>query len=226
MSSPRSVPTRAPSRSDYQVKVIVQRRRIAKQARFSSRRKDSLAKRQAQGQLTRVRRRKQVIFISHSSESLLHSTIAHPELIQGLISGKGIKKTAASRANMLAALPNTSDLKDALRDLEEVPDAAREQEIQEPSETAFATARRLIQEMYSISPRCFIVYPMPHGYIAIDGRSGNDRAVMMVCGSDGDAQCIVTIDGEDRRAHYSTTSRLPDDFVRQALNELETGLVP
>ncbi len=118
-----------------------------------------------------------------------------------------------------------SDLKDALRDLEEVSDAAREEELQEPSETAFSVARRLIPEMYSISPRRFMVYPMPEGYIAIDGRSGDDRAVMMMCGSSGDARCIVTIDGEDRRAIYSTSQRLPDDFVRQALNELETGLV-
>ena len=120
---------------------------------------------------------------------------------------------------------HSSDLKDALQDLEEVSVAAQEQEIQQPSEVAFASARRLIHEMYSISPRRFIVYPMPEGYIAIDGRSGNDRAVMMMCGSDGDARCIVTVNGEDRRAHYSTSQRLPDDFVRQALNELETGLV-
>ena len=119
---------------------------------------------------------------------------------------------------------HSSDLKDVLHDLEEVSDAAREQEIQEPSETAFATARRLIHEMYSISPRRFMVYPMPEGYIAIDGRNGRDRAVMLMCGSSGDARCIVTIDGEDRRAIYSTSQRLPDDFVRQALNELETGL--
>ena len=120
---------------------------------------------------------------------------------------------------------HSPDLKDALQDLEEVSVAAQEQEIQQPSEIAFASARRLIHEMYSISPRRFIVYPMPEGYIAIDGRSGNDRAVMVMCGPGGDALCIVTIDGEDRRAIYSTSQRLPDDFVSQALNELETGLV-
>ena len=120
---------------------------------------------------------------------------------------------------------HSPDLKEALRDLEEVSAAAQEQEMQQPSEVAFASAKRLIHEMYLISPRRFMVYPMPEGYIAIDGRSGNDRAVMMMCGSSGDARCIVTIDGEDRRAIYSTSQRLPDDFVRQALKELETGLV-
>ncbi len=122
------------------------------------------------------------------------------------------------------ARSHSSDLKDALQELEEVSAAAQEQEMQQPSEVAFASAMRLINEMYSISPRRFMVYPMPDGYIAIDGRNGRDRAVMLMCGSSGDARCIVTIDGEDRRAIYSTSQRLPDDFVRQALNELETGL--
>ena len=48
---------------------------------------------------------------------------------------------------------HSPDLKDALQDLEEVSVAAQEQEIQQPSEIAFASARRLIHEMYSISPR-------------------------------------------------------------------------
>ena len=116
-----------------------------------------------------------------------------------------------------------SDLADALPDLDEVFDAAREEGIAEPSQLAFENARRLLKAMYDISPRRFDVYPMADGYIAVDGRGGYGRAALLTCGSAGDAVCLVTIDGERRRAHYATTAGRPDDFVRQALRELENG---
>ena len=117
-----------------------------------------------------------------------------------------------------------SDLADALQDLADVFDAAREEGIPEPSKLAFENAGRLLKAMYEISPRRFDVYPMADAYIAVDGRGGYGRAILLMCGSNGDAVCLVTIDGERRRAHYATTGSLPDDFVRQALRELDTGI--
>ena len=117
-----------------------------------------------------------------------------------------------------------SDLADALLDLDEVFEAAREEGIAEPSKLAFENAKRLLKAMYDLSPRRFDVYPMADGYIAVDGRGGYGRAALLTCGSDGDAVCLVTIDGERRRTHYATTAGLPDDFVRQALRELDDGL--
>ena len=117
-----------------------------------------------------------------------------------------------------------SDLADALQDLDDVFDAAREEGIPEPSKLAFENAGRLLKAMYEISPRRFDVYPMADGHIAVDGRGGYGRATLLLCGSDGDAVCLVTIDGERRCAHYATTGTLPDDFVRQALRELDTGI--
>ena len=116
------------------------------------------------------------------------------------------------------------DLTDALMDLDDVFDAAREEGIAEPSKLAFDNARRLLKAMYDLSPRRFDVYPMADGYIAVDGRGGYGRATLLMCGSGGDAVCLVTIDGERRRACYATTAGLPDDFVRQALRELDVGL--
>ena len=120
--------------------------------------------------------------------------------------------------------PRQSELADALLDLDEVFDAAREEGIAEPAKLAFENAKRLLRAMYDLSPRRFDVYPMADGYIAVDGRGGYGRAVALMCGSAGDAVCLVTIDGERRRAHYDTTHNLPDDFVRQALRELDRGL--
>ena len=85
---------------------------------------------------------------------------------------------------------------------------------------AFEQARRILGEICGEWPRRFMVYPMHGGYIAIDARGGFGDAVMVMCGSDGDARCIVTIDGEDRRAAYSSANIVPDAFVREALLEL------
>lgn len=123
-----------------------------------------------------------------------------------------------------APSPLPADLADALLDLDEIFDAAREEGIAVPSKLASENAGRLLKTMYQISPRRFDVYPMAGGYIAVDGRGGYGRATLLMCGSDGDAVCLVTIDGERRRAHYSTTAGLPDDFVRQALRELDDAL--
>ena len=85
---------------------------------------------------------------------------------------------------------------------------------------AFANAERLLKEMYRISPRRYGVYPEPDGYIAIDARGVNGRIAVVACGSDGEVQCFVTIDNEPRYARHSTARRLPDGFIREALQDL------
>ncbi len=118
------------------------------------------------------------------------------------------------------ALPD--DLADALQELDEVPADAEEDGLEVPSETAFANAERLLQAMYHDFPRRFVVYPVSGDRIAIDTRGLNDRGAVVTCDSDGGALCMVTIDGEYRRARYSTARELPDGFIREALTALDT----
>ena len=75
--------------------------------------------------------------------------------------------------------------------------------------------------MYGISPRRFEVYPTPDGEIAIDAPGGPGRSILLLCDSDGGALCLVNMNGDHRRARYSTAGILPDGFVRDALAELE-----
>ena len=111
-------------------------------------------------------------------------------------------------------------LSEAQQELDEVPEYAAEDGLEPPSEIAFADAARLLQEMCHISPRHYGVYPTPDGYIAIDARGANDSIVVVLCGSDGTAFCYATINGESRRARYSTARELPDGFIREALMAL------
>ena len=112
-------------------------------------------------------------------------------------------------------------LADALRDLEEVKDEAREKDFPTPTDLAGKNANRLLKEMYPLSRRRFEVYPMPDGEIAIDASDGQGSSVLLLCDSDGGALCLVNMGGKHRRAKYSSAEALPDDFVREALAELE-----
>lgn len=113
-----------------------------------------------------------------------------------------------------------SELRDALTDLNEAREEAREEGFSPPSQLAIENATRLLQEMYSILPHRFEVYPMPDGEIAIDAPGGYGRSVVLLCYSDGGALCSVNIDGNHRRARYSNADTLPDGFLREALDEL------
>ena len=122
------------------------------------------------------------------------------------------------------ALKNKADiaeLNDALRDLREARDEAREEGLPQPSDTALGNAERLLREMYGNSPRRFEVYPTPDGEIAIDAPDGQGRSVILLCDSEGGALCMVNLNGHHRRARYSTTETLPDGFVYEALVELK-----
>lgn len=112
-------------------------------------------------------------------------------------------------------------LADALRDLEEVKEEARAEGFSPPTDVACKNANRLLKEMYRMSQRCFEVYPMPDGEIAIDACDGQGSSVLLLCHSDGGVLCLVNMGGQHRRARYSSADGLPDGFVREALVELE-----
>ncbi len=116
--------------------------------------------------------------------------------------------------------PIPPELANALQELSEVPADAEEDGLEIPSDLAFNNAKRLLEAMYRISPRQYSIYPVSDGYIAIDTRSANVGITVVMCGSDGGVLCLATINKESRRARYSTASKLPDGFIREALLEL------
>ena len=59
------------------------------------------------------------------------------------------------------------ELVDAMRDLRDAGEEAREEGFPAPSDLAMANAEQLLRAMYQISPRRFEVYPTPDGEIAI-----------------------------------------------------------
>ena len=118
------------------------------------------------------------------------------------------------------ALHASDALNDALYDLRDASDEAREEGFPAPSDLALGNAERFLSEMYGISPRRFEVYPTPDGEIAIDAPGGRGRSVLLLCNSEGGALCLVNMNGDHRRAHYSAGDRIPDSFVHTALAKL------
>ena len=112
-------------------------------------------------------------------------------------------------------------LAEALRDLYQVVDEADEEGFPKPGGAALKNAKRLLREMYAISPRRYEVYPMPDGEVAIDAPDSRGSSVLLLCDSEGGALCLVNMKGKHRRARYSTTEALPDGFIREAMAELE-----
>ncbi len=120
----------------------------------------------------------------------------------------------------IANMPDTQ-LLEALHDWNRVKHEAVEEGFPVPTDMALENSRRMLIGMYSISSRRFEVYPTPDGEVAIDAPGGFRRSILLLCDSDGGALCLVNINGEFRRAHYSDTDKLPDGFIREALVELE-----
>ena len=125
--------------------------------------------------------------------------------------------TPATSSHAVGDAPN--DLLEALGDLDMVVLEATEEGFPRPSDDAISSAGRLLREMHVIAPQRIEVYPTADGEVALD--VSNDRgSVILLCDSWRGALCLVNVNGDQRRARYLSTTRLPDGFVREALTEL------
>lgn len=112
------------------------------------------------------------------------------------------------------------DLEEALDDLRATPKEAVEEGYPQPTQLALANAGRILRQMYALHPTRLEIYATPDGEVAIVAPSAPRCSVMVLCDSNGGALCTVNMDGEHRRARYSTADSLPDGFLRDALSEL------
>lgn len=108
----------------------------------------------------------------------------------------------------------------SLSDLRGAMQEAREEGYRRPSEDAVTEAERILRSIYEVSPRRFEVYPTQDGEIALDA-PGDSGSVILLLDRHGCALCLVNVNGNHRRSRYSSTTTLPDGFVREALSELD-----
>ena len=103
-----------------------------------------------------------------------------------------------------ARLPG--ELSNALADLREASDEARDEGFLAPSALALSNAERLLKAMYRISPRRFEVYPTPDGEIAIDAPDGSGQSVLLLCEPKSGALCMANLSGGHTHKSYPTVS--------------------
>ena len=111
------------------------------------------------------------------------------------------------------------DLDEALEDLRATPTEAMDEGYPQPAKLALVNAERILRRMHALLPTRLEVYPTPDGEVAIVAPVAPRHSVMVLCDSKGGALCMVNMDGEHRRARYSTADGLPDSLLRDALNE-------
>ena len=116
--------------------------------------------------------------------------------------------------------PEPRWLDDALAELAEVDDEIAEDGLPQVSDTTKAEAKRLVRAL-AWTPLAPSVYPTQDAEIALHFKSPGESGTVVILLSDGgQADCHAYVDGRSRRAHYQTSSDLPDAFVLDQLRRL------
>lgn len=120
--------------------------------------------------------------------------------------------------------PEPSWLADALAELAEVDDEIAEDHLPEVGAAAKAEAERIVRALARRAPTraLLAVYPTQDAGIALHFKApARPAAVLVLLRDDGRADCHAYIGGRSRRAHYGTSSDLPDAFVLEQLDRLK-----
>ena len=117
-------------------------------------------------------------------------------------------------------VPEPRWLAEALAELAEVDDEIAEDDLPQVSDTTKAEAERLVRAL-AWTPLAPSVYPTQDAEIALHFKSpGVSGTVVILLSDGGRADCHAYVNGRSRRAHYQTSSDLPDEFVLDQLRRL------
>ena len=113
------------------------------------------------------------------------------------------------------------ELADALADLADACEEAREDGFPVPDQQLLERSEKLLRKLYGVWPHRFEVYPNPDGEVAIDARNDRGSAVLFLCEPAGEVLCLVHVNGEQHSHRYPSTEDLPDGSLIKALSSLE-----
>ena len=81
-------------------------------------------------------------------------------------------------------------------------------------------SRRIIRGLRDYLPYDTDVYIVEGEGIAVEVFGEPGYAYLMICELGGDVRCFVTVNGIARSAHYKSSKRLPDGFLREGLEHM------
>ena len=115
-----------------------------------------------------------------------------------------------------------SALDEALADLADLDDYAREKSLPPPASLAKESAQKFLRKVVREVPRCYAVSPWDGGKVVVHTRGAKGFGVGVYFNAEGGASCYVTrpgVEGNEEH-HYSRLSGFPNEFILAALREL------
>ncbi len=122
--------------------------------------------------------------------------------------------------------PHNGWVADAIEELKHIDEEVAEEVLPEISVYTKEKAESIILALpkYAIAP---VIYPTMDGEIAIYFKlPDTSSSVLILVANDGQAACFSYIGGKNRRARYSDSSELPDEFVKEQLRVLNKRSLP
>ena len=141
--------------------------------------------------------------------------------------GRRFRYTVRSRGRAFKRAPSGNypvlsvDLEGQLLD---IPVAASEFGIPEPSAPLNEEVRRILWDLGSVTSGRCLVYLMPDGAVAVDVRGKRPDGIFIGIRGDGSAHCSGETDGKVWRKTYASSQELPDDTLLDELWRLRSGV--
>ena len=113
-------------------------------------------------------------------------------------------------------------LDEALADLADLDDYAKEKSLPPPAPLAKESAQEFLRKVVREVPRCYAVSPWDGGKVVVHTRGAKGFGVGVYFNAEGGASCYVTRPGGEgnEEHHYSRLSGFPNEFILAALREL------
>ena len=146
---------------------------------------------------------------------------ARPQLVRYARGNRVLRHRAVKRASSGDSPQLSRDLEGQLSDL---PEAAAEFGIPEPSASLVEEARRILSELWPGSAVKRLVYLMPDGSLAVDIRGKRPDGIFISVREYGSAHCSGETEGKVWRKTYPSSQELPDDTLLDELWRLRSGV--
>ena len=113
-----------------------------------------------------------------------------------------------------------SYLTQALKQWEELPEAAAEFEISPPDQNISNEALRILVKLWSKTPRPYMIGLMEDGSIAIEARGKRPEGFMLVLDTDGSGHGWAKFQSRTWRKKYFHTREIPDPEIFTTISKL------
>ena len=120
-----------------------------------------------------------------------------------------------------AARREDRSLAEALEELGEVQDEAREEGTTAPTDALISRAEQALRDIHQMARRTYGIYAMPYGDVVIDIEVPPRCKLVVICREDGSFRALMaTDDGKEHERYWHISELVAQPFLRNALEKL------